>query len=112
MWAGGDTMYSFHGLAEKKAYYCGGQGVRLQDKFIAMPRGVTFNAVARFMVLLIGADVLKACTGKWFWSWVWSNVAEAVPSIPQVIREPFRCCTAPCGGSSELTVEEIVAERL
>lgn len=110
MWAGGDTIYSLHGLAEKKAYYCGGQGVRLQDKFIALPPGVTFNAVARFMVLLVGADVLKACTGKWFWSWAWSSVAGAVPSIPQAVREPFSCCTAPRDVSSELTVEEIVAE--
>jgi hypothetical protein len=109
MWeSGDDCMYSIHGLAGKKAYYCGDQGVRLQDKFIAIPPGVEFNAVVRFLVLLFGVNILKGADKLWFWSWALSSVTESFPSMPEIVREPFGCCTAvPGGARNDATHEEV-----
>jgi lysylphosphatidylglycerol synthetase-like protein (DUF2156 family) len=101
MWdSGEDDIYSIHGLARKKKEYYGDLGVRCQDKFIAMPRTVEFNATMRFLLLLFGVDVVtKGIRKGWAWSWVFSSMlpsmAEAaVPQMPQVVCEPFSCCGA------------------
>jgi len=96
MWdSGDDSMYSIHGLAGKKAYYCGDQGVRFQDKFIAIRHGVGFNAATRFLVLLFGEDILKGASKGWFWSWAFSSVTGSpCPKMPEILRDPLSTCTA------------------
>jgi len=111
MWdSGDDSMYSIHGLAGKKVYYASGQGVRFQDKFIAIRRGVGFNAAARFLVLLFGEDILKGAKKAWFWSWAFSSVTgSSCPKMPEIVRDPFSCCTA--GAKSDVSLDEVCVEQ-
>jgi hypothetical protein len=98
--SGEDELYSFHGLAQKKEYYCNGQGVRRQDKFIAIPSALGVTTILRFTFLVFGKDqcmeILKCGPLKgWLWSWLLSTITEGMPQIPQ---NPLDRCKQKCQG--------------
>jgi len=103
--SGDDSLYSCHGLAAKKVSHCCGQGIRLPDKFICIRYSDGgLNVMVRFMFLLLGVDVLKACQQKWLWSWLAGSMVQAVQT------RSVGSCSGLLGGCTALRAHEIVVD--
>lgn len=93
-----DTIYSFHGLHQKKERICAGHSQRLQDKFASVRQSRALLDTLR-MTLLVGLDLSEGAKGRWLWAWAWDEVHRTVRRIMSCsfqggMAQQDRCATS------------------
>jgi len=76
-----ESIYPIQSLAAKKEHHCAGQGVRLDDRFIASPSAFAIGDTVRFLTLLMGESLPKLLEGTALF--VWSLITRGLTHIAE-----------------------------